>query len=110
QARSGCLLYFTSHGVPEGVVIDEQILPPGVLGRMLDLACPGRPTIVIVSACYSGVFVRPLARPNRMILTAARPDRTSFGCGEDSVYPFFDDCILKSSPAARDFAALAGAV
>ena len=45
-----------------------------------------------------------------MILTAARPDRTSFGCGEDSVYPFFDDCVLKSSPAVRDFAALASAV
>jgi len=110
RAKSGCLLYFTSHGAPQGVVIDKQILPPGVLGRILDLTCPNRPTIVIISACYSGVFVRPLAQPNRMILTAARPDRTSFGCGEDNIYPFFDDCVLKSSPASKDFAALAGAV
>lgn len=110
RAPSGCLVYFTSHGLPEGVVIDEQILPPDGLGRMLDRSCPGRPTIVIVSACYSGVFVRPLSQPNRMILTAARRDRTSFGCGEDSVYPFFDDCVLKSSPSAKDFAALASAV
>lgn len=110
KARSGCLLYFTSHGAPQGVVIDNQILTPGILGRILDTACPNRPTIVIMSACYSGVFVRPLAQANRMILTAARPDRTSFGCGEDNVYPFFDDCVLKSSPSAKDFAALAGAV
>ena len=110
KARSGCLVYFTSHGMPQGVVVDDQILTPGVLGRILDATCQNRPTVVILSACFSGVFVRPLARSNRMILTAARPDRTSFGCGEDSVYPFFDDCVLKSSPAARDFAALAGSV
>jgi Peptidase C13 family len=110
KARSGCLLYFTSHGAPQGVVIDNQILTPGILGRIIDAACPNRPTIVIMSACYSGVFVRPLAQANRMILTAARPDRTSFGCGEDNIYPFFDDCVLKSSPSAKDFAGLAGAV
>lgn len=110
RARSGCLLYVTSHGAPQGVLIDEQILSPRILARMLDATCQDRPTVVILSACFSGVFVRPLAQPNRMILTAARPDRTSFGCGEDSVYPFFDDCVLKTSPGVRDFAALAGAV
>jgi hypothetical protein len=110
KARSGCLVYFTSHGAPEGVLVDQQILSPGLLGRILDATCQARPTVVILSACFSGVFVRPLAQPNRMILTAARPDRTSFGCGEDNVYPFFDDCLLKSSPAAKDFAALANAV
>ncbi len=110
KARSGCLVYFTSHGAPQGVVIDKQILSPGILNAMLDATCAGRPTIVVVSACFSGVFVRPLAAPNRMILTAARPDRTSFGCGEDNVYPYFDDCVLKASPLAKDFAALATSV
>ena len=110
KAKSGCLVYFTSHGAPQGVVVDRQILTPGLLGRILDSTCQSRPTVVIMSACFSGVFVRPLAHPNRMILTAARPDRTSFGCGEDNVYPYFDDCLLKSSPSARDFAALASAV
>jgi hypothetical protein len=110
KARSGCLVYFTSHGAPQGVVIDQYILTPALLGRILDSTCKNRPTVVILSACFSGVFVRPLAQPNRMILTAARPDRTSFGCGEDNVYPFFDDCVLKSSPGVRDFAALASAV
>jgi hypothetical protein len=45
-----------------------------------------------------------------MILTASRPDRTSFGCGEDDKYPYFDDCFLSSAPTARDFAALGRAV
>ncbi|WP_082601992.1 C13 family peptidase [Phenylobacterium sp. Root700] len=110
KAKSGCLLYFTSHGAPEGVLIDDKILSPAILNRILGATCGARPTVVIMSACFSGVFVRPLAQPNRMILTAARRDRTSFGCGEDSVYPFFDDCVLKSSPTAHDFIALASAV
>ena len=109
KAKSGCLVYFTSHGDPEGVLVDDKILTPGLLNRMLDATCGARPTVVIMSACYSGVFVPPLARENRMILTAARKDRTSFGCGEDDIYPYFDDCILKSSKAARDFIALASA-
>lgn len=110
KAKAGCLVYFTSHGDPEGVLVDDKILTPDLLNRMLDATCGVRPTVVIMSACYSGVFVKPLAGQNRMILTAARRDRTSFGCGEDDIYPFFDDCVLKSSPTARDFITLASAV
>jgi hypothetical protein len=110
HATGGCLVYFTSHGAPQGVVVDEQILPPGILGAMLDETCGARPTVVVISACFSGVFVKPLARPNRMVLTAARADRTSFGCGQDDKYPYFDECVLQSMPTARDFAALGPAV
>ena len=110
RAPGGCLVYITSHGLPQGVLIGEDILPPGVLGAMLDESCGDRPTVVVVSACYSGVFVRPLARRNRMIMTAARADRTSFGCGEDDLYPYFDDCVLRALPTARDFLALAPSV
>lgn len=107
---AGCLFYLTSHGAPEGAVLDEDILPPSLLAAMIDDACPARPSIVVVSACFSGVFVRPLQRDDRMILTAARSDRTSFGCSEDDKYPYFDDCFLSSAPTARDFAALGRAV
>jgi hypothetical protein len=110
KAQGGCLVYFSSHGAPQGVVIDDQFLPPGVLARMLDTTCGKRPTVVIISACFSGVFVRPLAGPNRMVLTAARPDRSSFGCGEADRYPYFDQCILESLPGAGDFAMLGTAV
>ena len=66
--------------------------------------------LVMLSACFSGVYVPELALPNRMVLTAARPDRTSFGCGEADKYPYFDDCMLQSLPQARDFIALAANV
>ncbi len=106
KATGGCLIYFSSHGAPGGVLVDQQLLPPGVLGQMLDTTCGKRPTVVIISACFSGVFVPALQSPNRMILTAARPDRSSFGCGEADKYPYFDQCVLESLPGARDFLAL----
>lgn len=110
KRSAGCLVYITSHGAPEGALIDDDILPPSLLAAVIDDACPARPSIVVVSACFSGVFVQPLQRDDRMILTAARSDRTSFGCSEDDKYPYFDDCFLSSAPTAHDFAALGRAV
>jgi hypothetical protein len=110
QAHGGCLVYFSSHGGPDGVVIADELLAPSVLALMLDQACGGRPTIVVISACFSGVFVPEIAAPNRMVLTAARADRSSFGCGQADRYPYFDDCFLQSFPTARDFRVLATAV
>jgi hypothetical protein len=74
---------------------------------MVDQACGQRPTVVILSACYSGVFIPAVSDANRAVFTAARPDRTSFGCSESDRYPYYDDCILSSFPKAGDFGALA---
>ena len=106
KTGAGCLFYLSSHGAPQGAIVDEQILPPGVLDAMLTKTCGARPTVVVISACFSGVYVPTLARNNRMVLTAARPDRTSFGCGEADKYPYFDDCFLQSMKGAHDFPAL----
>jgi hypothetical protein len=103
---AGCLVYISSHGAPEGVQIDDDILPPQLLAAVINDACPARPAIVVISACFSGVFVSPLQKDDRMILTAARSDRASFGCGEDNKYPYFDDCFLSSARTAHDFIAL----
>jgi hypothetical protein len=106
----GCLVYVSSHGTPQGVVVGEQIVSPRALAAMLDRTCGQRPTVVVISACFSGVFVPPLATGNRMILTAARRDRTSFGCGEADRYPYFDECFLSSIAHSASFPALAGEV
>lgn len=108
-ASEGCLVYLTSHGAPQGAVLDQGLLPPPMLKAMIDEACPDRPTVVVVSACFSGVYVPALASRQRMILTAARQDRTSFGCGESDRYPYFDACFLESAAKASDFLALASA-
>ena len=77
------------------------------MARRIDGWCGTRPTVVIVSACFSGVFTERLAAPNRMIMSAARRDRSSFGCSEDATYPYFDGCILESLPTSPNFLALA---
>jgi len=110
RASAGCLFYISTHGDPEGVILGQQMLRPPLLAALLDDACPSRPSVVVISACFSGVFIPPLQKTNRLILTAARPDRASFGCGEDDKYPYFDDCFLATAPGAHDFAALGAGV
>ena len=102
RTSAGCLLYLTSHGAPSGMVLADTILEPAKLAQMVDNACGDRPTVVIVSACFSGVFVAALQGPNRMVMTAARPDRTSFGCGADAREPYFDDCFTHQIPLTHD--------
>jgi hypothetical protein len=82
-------------------------MTPDMMANIVRSACGTRPTVVIVSACYSGIFINALSAPNRMVLTAASRERTSFGCGADETYPWFDGCILETLPTATDFLALA---
>ncbi len=110
RAQGGCLFYLTSHGAPQGIVFGRQGgMTPETLAGLVDRWCGRRPTVVVVSACYSGVFVPVLEADNRMVLTAARPDRTSFGCGNTNRYPYFDECVISTLPSASDFLALARA-
>jgi hypothetical protein len=82
HARTGCLIYFTSHGTPDGIVIGDTILGPAQMHDMVNSACGTRPSVIVMSSCYSGQFVAALQGDSRVVMTAARPDRTSFGCGE----------------------------
>ena len=110
RAPGGCLAYITSHGAPEGAWMDDTIVEPRPMASMLDEACGDRPTIVVVSACFSGVYVPRLSGPDRFVFTAARRDRTSFGCGQSDHYTFFDQCFLQSLPGSHDFPGLADRV
>src|SRR5271165_2609763 len=60
HANGGCLLYFSSHGAPEGLVVGNWVVPPQSLAHIVDDSCGARPTIVIVSACFSGAMLPPL--------------------------------------------------
>ena len=111
RATRGCMLYFTSHGTPQAMVFGESgSLSPTAMATLARRWCQDRPTVIIVSACFSGIFVDGLAAPNRMIMTASRRDRSSFGCSEDAVYPYFDGCVIQSMPTSGDFIALGNAV
>lgn len=107
-----CLVFLTSHGTRHGLLLRDDLdhdrrLDPSALGRMLDQGCGSAPTVAIVSGCYSGIFIgRMTEAPNRIILTAARDDRTSFGCDAEEQFTYFDDCLLQSWPLAQTFAGL----
>lgn len=111
-ARPGgkCLVFLTSHG-ERGAGLwlsrSKQAVSPDELAGALSRGCAGVPTIVIVSACYSGGFARgKMAKPNRIILTAARADRPSFGCQVQRTYNFFDQCLLHALPQAATWRAV----
>src|SRR5919198_3931829 len=106
-ARPGdrCLVFVTSHGEHgRGVFLAYagELLTPAALADALSIGCANVPTVVIVSSCYSGSFAAgPMPAPNRIILTAARADRPSFGCQADRTYTVFDECLLGALPRAR---------
>lgn len=52
------------------------------------------PTLLIVSACYSGSLIPLLEQPNRIIVTAASERTSSFGCEADSRNTFFVEALF----------------
>jgi hypothetical protein len=52
------------------------------------------PTVIVISACYSGSLIGDLRAPKRIIMTAARADRSSFGCGAGNRHTFFGQAEL----------------
>lgn len=88
------LVYLTSHGTSDhrfllnrpGVF--ERLLEPEQLRAALDDAGI-RHRVVVISACYAGGFAAKLKDPDTLLLMAARRDRPSFGCGNDSVATYF---------------------
>lgn len=100
-----CLIYATSHGVSNRglyLAAQEEVLTPAQLDRALQSGCSTAPTVVVISSCFSGLFAQgAMARPNRIILTAARADRTSFGCGAGRTYTVYDRCLLDQLGAGK---------
>ena len=108
--QDACLIHMTSHGSPQGFYLRNAApLTPQTLNRILNSACGDRPTVVLISACYSGVFVGPaMQKRNRIILTAARQDRTSFGCSRENEYTYWDSCLIDSLPKSDSWKSLYG--
>jgi hypothetical protein len=111
-ARAGdrCLVFLTSHGERGAglwLARSNTVLSPEELAEALSRGCAAVPTVVVVSACYSGGFaVGKMAKPNRIILTAARRDRPSFGCQANRTYNFFDECLLGALPKSANWRAV----
>lgn len=93
------LVYFTTHGSEDHtLLVDMDPLPldqigandlPGILAEH-----PFKYKVVVVNACYSGGFIPPLKNADTLVITAARADRSSFGCGEQSELTWFGHAFL----------------
>jgi hypothetical protein len=96
------LLFLTSHGWKDGTIALSSVaadLPP-LSARDVDdwLRRAGiSRSVIIISACYSGSWAGPLQNPNRIVLMAARKDRTSFGCSDDRELTFFGQALFTES-------------
>ncbi len=107
-----CFVFLTSHGEHGAglwLARSDRALAPVQLAQALSGGCRAAPTVVIVSGCYTGGFAAgAMARPNRIILTAARRDRPSFGCQVGRTYTVYDQCLLAALPKAADWRAVFG--
>jgi hypothetical protein len=95
------IVFMTSHGVPAGMGLSmpagqKAVLTPLELAGALDSEGV-KNRVVIVSACYAGVFVRPLANENTIVITAADPWNVSFGCAPGRDWTYFGDAFFRQS-------------
>ena len=101
--RSGAedliFIYLTSHGSADHQLVLAQPrmaledLPATDLATLLQPLAE-RDKVVVISACYSGGFIEPLKSPNTLVITAARADRVSFGCSEESDFTYFGRALF----------------
>ena len=104
------VLYTTSHGAPFGLFYNDgdqgagAISPTRLWTTLTQLGIQNR--MLLLSACYAGVFVPVMQSDTTAIVTAASADRSSFGCQADSDWTFFGDALInqalrKPQPFAR---------
>ena len=65
----------------------EDLTPERLRGLLDDAGIRYR--VIIVSACYAGGFIAPLASPDTLVVAAAATDRTSFGCRDGARWTDF---------------------
>jgi hypothetical protein len=94
------LLYVTTHGSSDHqLLVDLDPLPldqigPDDLADALKTKPAIRWKVLVVNACYSGGFIDALRDDSTLVITSAREDRTSFGCGADSDITYFGKAFL----------------
>jgi hypothetical protein len=94
------IVFMTSHGTQDGIVLKlgraiAQLSPQEVADSLNREGVRNR--IVIVSACYSGVYVRPLANDDTVVVTAADTQNPSFGCSAKRSWTYFGDAFFNQS-------------
>ena len=87
-------LFMTSHGaLRSGFALRlngrgmGDLLPRQLAAALAAAGIKNR--VVLISSCFSGQFVPPLANQHSLVITAAAADRSSFGCATDAEWTYF---------------------
>jgi hypothetical protein len=95
------LLYLTSHGSMNHELAVEMwpldlnyIRPEDIRTYLDDAGIHWR--IILISACYSGGFIKALQNEHSLIFTAAASDKASFGCANENEYTYFGEALFKN--------------
>ena len=94
------VLFMTSHGERTGLALEllgstAELTPQQVASTLDGEGIKNR--VVIVSACYAGIFVPPLRNENTIVMTAADAQSTSFGCSSERDWTYFGDALFRQS-------------
>ena len=95
------ILFATTHGDPKiGLAYRDGndgvgMIAPQRLAFLLD-GMGFKRRMILLSACYSGVFLPHLTSDQSIIVTAASSSRTSFGCAPGNDWTFFGDALINN--------------
>lgn len=101
ESEDVLILYTTSHGTPFGLYYHDgdhgygAVSPNRLAAVLTQLGMANR--LLILSACYAGIFVPVLASDTTAIVTAASADRPSFGCVAENDWTFFGDAMINNA-------------
>jgi len=95
-------LALSSHGARDATIdVSNEGTEPTTLGAetLADLLAESgiRWRVVVVSACFAGAFVRPLADSQTIVITAASKSRTSFGCSDTRYLTYFGEAFYRDA-------------
>jgi hypothetical protein len=102
-ARDLMIVYLASHGGRDAELSTDlpdyaSLKPISAQGLADGLAAAGiTRRIVVVSACFAGTWIKPLASHDTIVVTAAAADRTSFGCDDSREFTTFGDAFINGS-------------
>lgn len=109
--RSGAedmvFIYLTSHGssdhqlslVQPGLQLAD--MPAQELSELL-VPLKSHYKVIVVSACYSGGFIPQIKDEKTLVMTAARGDRTSFGCSDEADFTYFGRALFAEALSNTD--------
>jgi Peptidase C13 family len=100
--RDILFLAISSHGaadasvsVSNGGLQLEQLSDDDLAAALKDSGIKRR--IIVISACYAGAFIQPLEDPDTVVIAAAAPDKTSFGCSDDRDLTYFGEAFYRDA-------------